>query len=104
MERWDSDVEEDFCDLDYNISNEDDDFREVIVKEYTRKRKGRPRNVASTLGPSCKTLIVIQQQTTDVDSDYADLDELLEEVDSEKKIMRFHMKSTMKLNMYIGQH
>ncbi|KAM3247495.1 hypothetical protein P3L10_009262 [Capsicum annuum] len=85
MERWDSDVEEDFCDPDYNISDEDDDFQEVIAKENNRKGKGRPRNVASTLGPSSKTLIIVPQQNTDVDSDYADSDELLEEVDSEKE-------------------
>ncbi|PHU06791.1 hypothetical protein BC332_23280 [Capsicum chinense] len=77
MERWDSDVEEDFYNPNYNISNEDNDFQEVIAKENTRKRKGRPRNVASTLGPSSKT--------TDVDSDYADSDELLQEVDSKKE-------------------
>ncbi|KAM3345235.1 putative protein isoform X2 [Capsicum galapagoense] len=85
MERWDSDVEEDFCDPEYNISDEDNDFQEVIAKENTRKKKGRPRNVASTLGPSSKTLIVVPQQTTDVNSDYAYSDELLEEVDSEKE-------------------
>ncbi|KAM3233704.1 hypothetical protein P3L10_019063 [Capsicum annuum] len=82
MERWDSDVEEDFYDPDYNISDEDDDFKEVIAKENTKKRKGWPRNVASTLGPSSKTLIIIPQQTTDVDSDYTDSDKLLEKVDS----------------------
>ncbi|PHT37917.1 hypothetical protein CQW23_21490 [Capsicum baccatum] len=51
MGRRDSDVDEDFCDPDYNISDEDDDFQEI----------------------------------TDVDSDYANSDELLGEVDSEKE-------------------
>ncbi|PHU06744.1 hypothetical protein BC332_23233 [Capsicum chinense] len=62
MGRWDSDIDEDFCDPDYNISDEDDDFQEM----------------------NCLEKLILK-----------------------KKLMRFkkrfHMKSTMKLNIEIGQ-
>ncbi|KAF3672456.1 hypothetical protein FXO37_07507 [Capsicum annuum] len=60
MGRWDSDVDEDFCDPDYNISDEDDGFQEM----------------------NCLGKLILK-----------------------KKLMRFkkrfHMKSTMKLNIEI---
>ncbi|KAF3636327.1 hypothetical protein FXO38_24249 [Capsicum annuum] len=69
IERWDSDVEKDFCDPDYNIFDEDDDFQEIIAKENASKRKGMPRNVASTSGQLSKTLIIIVKKLNKINDE-----------------------------------
>ncbi|KAM3235011.1 putative protein isoform X2 [Capsicum annuum] len=75
--------EEDFHDSDYHLSDEDDDFQEVIIVNKNVKKRGRPKIPPGSINvPSSSTIVA--PHVVDTESDYVDSNELSEEVESDK--------------------
>ncbi|KAG5602528.1 hypothetical protein H5410_033898 [Solanum commersonii] len=69
-----NEVDEEFSDADYNLSDEDDDFWDVIDDQQVKKLRGRPKNARVNVPVSSGILVPLQN--ADVESDYAYSDEL----------------------------
>lgn len=68
--------EEDFHDSDYKISDEDDNFQEVIVVNKNVKWRGRPQIAPGSINVPSRSAIVVPQEVVDTESDYVDSDEM----------------------------
>ncbi|KAH0698943.1 hypothetical protein KY284_013158 [Solanum tuberosum] len=67
-------VDEEFSDPEYNLSDEDDNFQDVIDDQQVKKLRGRPKNASVNVPVSPEILVPLQN--ADVESDYAYSDEL----------------------------
>ncbi|MCD9559970.1 centrin, EF-hand protein [Datura stramonium] len=77
-------VKGEFNDPDYNLSDEGDDFQDVIDDQQVRKVRGRPKNASVNVSSSSGILVPLQN--ADVESNYASSDELPDvDVQSDKE-------------------